>query len=103
MENWFNITFERDVQKYLQANTPVNLNQLQCQIFNCLKENPYITYNELAEKLKKNRDTIRLNIKKLKILNLVERIGSDKKGHWLVKDTLKTLKTGRPGTVHESV
>jgi len=94
-ENWFSITFERDVQKYLQTNTPVNthvntpvnLSQLQYQILNCLKENPYITYDEFAEKLKKNRDTIRLNIKKLKTLNLIERIGSDKKGHWLVKDT----------------
>jgi ATP-dependent DNA helicase RecG len=40
-ENWFSITFERDVQKYLQTNTPVNtpvnLTQLQRQIFNCLK------------------------------------------------------------------
>ncbi|HLP45325.1 MAG TPA: winged helix-turn-helix transcriptional regulator [Candidatus Kapabacteria bacterium] len=88
-ENWFSITFERDVQKYSQTdtpvNTPVNLNQFQCQIFNWLKENPYITYDELSEKLKKDRDTIRLNIKKLKALNLVERIGSDKKGHWSVK------------------
>ena len=86
---------KKDVQKYLQTNTPVNtsvntpvnLSQLQYQIFNCLKETPYITYDELAEKLKKNRDTIRLNIKKLKTLNLIERIGSDKKGHWLVKGT----------------
>ena len=96
-ENWFSITFERDVQKYSQTDTPVNtpvnkpvnkpvnLNQFQGQIFNCLKENPYITYDELSEKLKKGRNTIRLNIKKLKALNFVERIGSDKKGHWLVK------------------
>jgi len=92
-ENWFSITFERDVQKYLQANapvntpvnTPVNLNQLQRQIFNYLKEKPYITYDELAEKLKKNRDTIRLNIRKLKSLDLVKRVGSDKTGYWQIK------------------
>ncbi len=59
-ENWFSITFERDVQKYLQTNTPVNLTQLQRQIFDCLKENPYTTYDELADKLKKSRNTIRL-------------------------------------------
>ena len=90
-ENWFSITFERDVQKYLQTNTPVNtpvnLTQLQRQIFNCLKENPHMTYDELANKLKKSRNTIRLNIKELKILNLIERIGSDKKGHWQLKNT----------------
>ena len=88
-ENWFSITFERDVQKYFQTNTPldtsVNLTQLQQKIFNCLKENPHTTYDELANKLKKSRNTIRLNIKELKNLNLIERIGSDKRGHWLVK------------------
>ena len=101
-ENWFSITFERDLQKYLKTDTPenkpvnepvnepVNLNQLQYQIFNCLKENPYITYDELVEKLKKGRNTIRLNIKKLKELNLIERIGADKTGHWRVKSTEKS-------------
>jgi ATP-dependent DNA helicase RecG len=88
-ENWFSITFERDVQKYLQTNAPVNLTQLQWQIFDCLKENPYTTYDELANKFKKSRNTIRLIIKELKTLNLIERIGSDKKGHWLVKSTEK--------------
>jgi len=45
-----------------------------------------MTYDELTNKLKKSRNTIRLNIKELKTLNLIERIGADKKGHWQLKN-----------------
>ncbi len=58
---------------------------LQEQILKCIKKNPYMIYDELVNKLKKNRDTIKNNIKKLRLAHLVERIGSKKAGHWEVK------------------
>ena len=92
-ENWFSITFKRKEQEHEQSiepvKIPVNLTQLQQQILKCLMENPYMTYDELANRFKKSRETIRVNIKKLKALNLVERIGSDKKGRWQVKSKKK--------------
>jgi predicted HTH transcriptional regulator len=38
----------------------------------------------IAEKTGKNRATIRRNIAKLKEMNLLVRIGSDKKGRWKI-------------------
>ncbi len=92
-ENWFSITFKRKAQQQeprikdrkSSVKMPVNLTQLQRQILNRLLEQPRITYDELAEKLEKSRKTIRVNIKELKAMNLLDRIGSDKTGHWEVK------------------
>ncbi|MGD2088477.1 MAG: helix-turn-helix domain-containing protein [Candidatus Aminicenantes bacterium] len=95
-ENWFSITFKRKILDHKQADEPVRevvkLTQLQQKVLECLKEDPHVTYDELTNKFKKSRDTIRLTIKKLKTLNLVERVGSDKKGHWQIKTTERNEK-----------
>lgn len=50
-----------------------------------IKENPSITQGELAVKLGVTRDGVSYNIKKLKEQGKLERVGSTKKGTWLVK------------------
>jgi ATP-dependent DNA helicase RecG len=92
-ENWFSITFKRKALTGKPENEHVNrhvnrhvkLTQLQSQILDYFKKQPKITYNELEEKLQRSRNTLRLNVNKLKALKLVQRIGSDKTGHWEVK------------------
>ena len=49
-----------------------------------LKDNPDITYDELALKTGKTRETVRVNLRKLESQNLIRRVGSDKSGHWEV-------------------
>ena len=53
-------------------------------MINLLKDNPSYTYDELAEKLDRTRETVRVNLRKLEKMNLIKRVGADKNGHWEV-------------------
>jgi len=82
MRYGFSIVFERDNKDGVNAS--VNLTDLQNNILELIKKNQNITYDELSSKLNTHRTTIMRNISKLKKLNLLKRIGSDKSGHWEV-------------------
>ena len=45
---------------------------------------PDITQNKIAEKMKITNITANRNINKLKELEIIERIGSNKKGYWKI-------------------
>lgn len=62
---------------------------VQEKIVNLIKENPYITQNEMANKLGITRDGVSYNIKVLKENKIIKRIGSTKKGAWkIIKNRL---------------
>ena len=61
------------------VNDPVKANILQQ-----LRQNPNANYAELAEKTGYSAATIKRHIQELKKLGLIERIGSDKTGHWKI-------------------
>lgn len=65
-------------------NLPINLpiNSTQKVLLNLLQENNSYTYDELADKMQKARETIRENLKKLQELGLIRRVGARKNGHW---------------------
>lgn len=50
-----------------------------------MSENANITQSELSNLIGINEKNIRNNIKKLKDLGLIQRIGSPKNGYWEVK------------------
>ena len=54
------------------------------KILQLIKANNQITIKELAEQLKISTRAIEKNISKLKTVNRIERIGSDKGGHWKI-------------------
>jgi len=54
------------------------------KIMRMIKANTQITIKELAEQIKLSTRAIEKNISKLKIENRIERIGSDKGGHWKI-------------------
>jgi fido (protein-threonine AMPylation protein) len=62
-------------------NDPVNSN-----ILHCLKQNPKANYAEIAVETGYSVSTIKRHIQELKILGLVERIGSDKTGYWKITE-----------------
>ena len=66
-------------------NAPQNVSVLQKGIIQEIIKNKTITYNQLAILLSKDKSTIRRNIQKLKSWNLITRVGSDKSGHWELK------------------
>lgn len=76
VEFYFNTDLEKDLEKHL------NLNQLK--ILELIAENSHITQLQLSEIIQINEKNIRNNIKKLKELGLLRRVGSAKGGYWEV-------------------
>ena len=54
-------------------------------ILNLIKEDPLISYDEIAKKLEKSRATISRKISELKKQGIIERVGADKNGKWIIK------------------
>lgn len=77
-----NSTIEKTTQKTTQT---VKLNKNQLKILELIKNNPQITRKELADKLKITTDGVKYNLKKLLDNSLIERIGPDNGGYWIVK------------------
>ena len=56
----------------------------QIEILNLILSNPYITIKEMAEKLKISETAVQNNLSKLKAAGIIDRIDSDKTGHWKI-------------------
>lgn len=68
-----------------EENVGVNLNKTQKKIVERMKNNPSITIGEMAEYAGVETRTIERNIKILKEKEIINRVGADKNGHWIVK------------------
>ena len=68
-------------------NDPVNdpVKKRQNKILTIIRENPKITAVELAKQLNVSEKTIKRDLQFLRENNLIEHLGSDKKGYWKVK------------------
>lgn len=53
-------------------------------VFYLIKQNNQITATEIGERLKISLSTVKRKIKELKHSGKIERIGSDKSGHWKI-------------------
>lgn len=58
----------------------------QQKILNLIKENPFITQEELPKNIGIARKSIISNMKKLQDVGLIKRIGADKNGYWQVEE-----------------
>jgi predicted HTH transcriptional regulator len=67
-------------------NAPINasLSDLQIQILKLIENDPWAAYEDMAVKLEKDRSTIKRNIQQLKSLGVLQRLGSKKKGSWVI-------------------
>ena len=76
-----------DVTVNVTVNSPdvtVNIPERVLQIIELMKENNQITIIELSNKLKVTVRTINRDITQLKEMKKIDRVGSDKTGHWLI-------------------
>ena len=62
------------------------LNKNENLIINKMRNNPYITINEISNELNLSRSTIIRTTNKLSDKGIIIRIGSNKNGHWVVKE-----------------
>ena len=60
------------------------LNERQTKILNILKKNKHLTIENLAKNCQVTELTIKRDLKKLQTLNIIERKGSKKTGHWKI-------------------
>jgi len=54
------------------------------EIINLLIDNPEYSFTELSDKLEVSRKTISKRMKSLKGKQMIERVGTNKKGYWKV-------------------
>ena len=66
-------------------NVGEKLNKTQSKIIDLLRENPQYTLEQMAQFITVERRTIERNIKTLREKGVLERIGSDREGYWVVK------------------
>ena len=74
---------ERNVEIKIKEKYP-ELSNISINILNLLEKNKYLKQNEIGEKLNKAPNTIYRNIKVLKGMGIIERVGSTKKGYWRI-------------------
>lgn len=74
---------ERNVERKIKGKYP-ELSNISINILKLLEKNKYLKQNEIAEKLNKAPNTIYRNIKVLKDMGIIERVGSTKKGYWRI-------------------
>lgn len=72
------------IEEIIETEKKVTVNQQK--ILNLIKENPFITQEELSEIVGIARKSIISNMKKLQENGLIKRVGADKNGYWQVED-----------------
>ena len=73
-----------NVSDNVPENVSENLKEIEEEIMKNIIDNPYITQQQMADKLQVNRKTIQRSLNSLKEKNIIERIGSDRKGSWRI-------------------
>ncbi len=68
------------------VNSGVKFNLTEQKIISLIRSNSNITTSELASILNRTESTIYKVLRKLKMENVVERVGSDKTGYWKIKE-----------------
>ncbi len=85
-EELFDLTQEnkkdaKNVALKLKQKYP-ELRKVYINIIEIISKNSYITQEEIASELNKTRNSIYRNIKVLKDIGVLERLGSKKNGYW---------------------
>lgn len=75
---------EDRVIRSVTATVTEKVTEKEQQLLNLILEDPAYTSQEMADKLSISRKTVSLRLKKLKEKRVIERIGSDTKGHWKI-------------------
>ena len=75
----------KNVHKDVHKVNNTDLSKTEKQILKIIEENPKITQIDIASKLKMVSKTIQRGIARLKEKDIIERIGSNRNGYWIIK------------------
>lgn len=75
-----------ETEKKVTQKVIVKVTVNQQKIIDAIKENPYVTQEQLADIVGIARKNIIANMKKLQTNGLIKRIGADKNGYWMVEE-----------------
>ena len=73
-------------EKKVTQKVTVKVTANQQKIIDAIKNNPFVTQEELADMLGIARKNVVANMKKLQENGLIKRVGADKNGHWQVEE-----------------
>ena len=73
-----------DVNFGVNCGVNFGVNQTQGKMIKLMAENPEITAGKMAEAIGITKRQVETNISKLKASGIIERVGADKKGYWVV-------------------
>lgn len=80
----FNQQVEKKVTQKVTVNVTVKFTVNQKKILEEIKKDPFVTQEKLADVVGITRKSINENMKKLQNMKIIERIGADKNGHWII-------------------
>lgn len=73
-------------EKKVTQKVTVKVTQNQKKILDVIKENPYVTQEELANIVGITRKSVIENMKKLQENGFIKRVGADKNGYWKIEE-----------------
>ena len=86
MDLTFNNDYENIVNKKIkEIITEDDLDEIDKKIIQIMMANPITTQNQIATSINKSKRTVQTRIKKLRVLDIIAREGSQKSGQWIVK------------------
>ena len=77
---------EKNINEKITAKITVKITANQQKIIDAIKENPFVTQEELVNIVGIAKLNIAKNMKKLQEAGLIKRVGADKNGHWEIQD-----------------
>ena len=83
--DFYKITFctrRTAVETVKKGGQKISLTSRQADVLHLIQDKPDITRKEMADSLQINESAIQKHIEKLKEKGVIERIGSDRGGHW---------------------
>jgi ATP-dependent DNA helicase RecG len=79
------VTFYTDPDVGVSVGVKNDVNETQQRIIMLMRETPNITAQRIADTIGISKRRVESNIRAMKNAGLIERVGSDKAGHWLVR------------------
>ncbi len=79
------VTFYTDAGVGVNVGVKSDVNETQQRIMMLMRETPNITAQRIADTIGISKRRVESNIRAMKNSGLIERVGSDKSGHWLVR------------------